>query len=418
MELMEAILCLHRRFGTGRHRLCGTGKGTGRFMTEEERKYAYFLCSIPGIGGVRAGQLLAQFGSPRGVYAAETEVLRQYVGGSVAETMERQKKSGEWEREYEQLAEKQIGFVLREEDGFPQKLAEIPDPPYGIFYRGRLPVATEPAVAVIGARECSGYGRYVAEELGGYLGRAGIQVISGMARGIDGISQQAALSAGGTSYGILGCGVDICYPSQNRRLYEELLQKGGLLSTYMPGTKPLPQFFPPRNRIVSGLSDALIVIEARQKSGTLITVDMALEQGKDVYVVPGRITDRLSDGCNRLLSQGAGVFLSPENFVEEFLKNWEEKQGLSSEPSDGKKRGKCGRANSGTRTKVKLPKESLQKIFECLGPVPKTSETLLQELWEMGEYTDISALNRGLMELELSGFARQSTPGYFSTSAN
>lgn len=125
----------------------------------------------------------------------------------------------------------------------PGKLAEIPDPPYGIFYRGKLPDENEPAVAVIGARECSEYGRYVAEELGQYLGRAGIQVISGMARGIDGISQQAALSAGGTSYGVLGCGVDICYPAQNRRLYEELLEKGGLLSTYAPGTKPLPQYF-------------------------------------------------------------------------------------------------------------------------------------------------------------------------------
>lgn len=188
------------------------------------------------------------------------------------------------------------------------------------FYKGRLPKDTIPSVAVIGARECSEYGRYVAEELGRYLGTHRIQVISGMARGIDGISQQAALSAGGTSYGVLGCGVDICYPSQNRRLYEELGREGGLLSTYAPGIRAMPAYFPPRNRIVSGLSDALIVIEARQKSGTLITVDMALEQGRDVYVVPGRITDRLSDGCNRLLNQGAGVMLSPEQFLEEFCK--------------------------------------------------------------------------------------------------
>lgn len=387
-------------------------------MTETERRYAYFLCSIPMIGGVRAGQLIARFGTPRAVYEAATGALRECVSDSVAEAMEQQKKSGEWEREYEQLEEKQIHFLLPQEEGFPRKLWEIPDPPYGIFYRGRLPQETQPAVAVIGARECSEYGRYVAEELGQYLGSVGIQVISGMARGIDGISQQAALSAGGTSYGVLGCGVDICYPSQNRRLYEELLQKGGLLSTYVPGTKPLPQYFPPRNRIVSGLSDALIVIEARQKSGTLITVDMALEQGRDVYVVPGRITDRLSDGCNRLLTQGAGVFLSPESFVEEFLRAWEEKQGFSSEFADGKKRRKKKRAKVRNTAKVKLPKESLRKIYELLEPVPKTSEDLLQELWEMGEYMDIAALNRGLMELELLGFARESAPGHFSTSAN
>ena len=220
-----------------------TGKGTGMFMAEEERKYAYFLCSTYTIGGVRAERLLARFGSPRAVYEAEAEEWRECVGNSAAEALERQKKSGEWEREYGQLSEQQIHFLLREEKGFPGKLAEIPDPPYGIFYRGKLPDENEPAVAVIGARECSEYGRYVAEELGQYLGRAGIQVISGMARGIDGISQQAALSAGGTSYGVLGCGVDICYPAQNRRLYEELLEKGGLLSTYAPGTKPLPQYF-------------------------------------------------------------------------------------------------------------------------------------------------------------------------------
>lgn len=287
-------------------------------MTETERMYAYFICSIPMIGGVRAGQLLSRFGDPQGVYEAGTAGWREILSDSVVEYMDRQKKSGNLEEEYHSLGEKQIGLVLQEEEGFPRKLLEIPDPPYGLFYKGKLPEQKQPSVAVIGARECSEYGRFVAEELGRYLGSQGIQVISGMARGIDGISQQAALLAGGTSYGVLGCGVDICYPRQNRKLYEELIQKGGLLSTYAPGTKALPAYFPPRNRIVSGLADALIVIEARQKSGTLITVDMALEQGKDVYVVPGRITDRLSDGCNRLLTQGAGVFLSPESFTEEF----------------------------------------------------------------------------------------------------
>mgnify|MGYP002658841973 FL=1 len=143
-------------------------------MAEEERKYAYFLCSTYTIGGVRAERLLARFGSPRAVYEAEAEEWRECVGNSAAEALERQKKSGEWEQEYGQLSEQQIHFLLREEKGFPGKLAEIPDPPYGIFYRGKLPDENEPAVAVIGARECSEYGRYVAEELGQYLGRAGI----------------------------------------------------------------------------------------------------------------------------------------------------------------------------------------------------------------------------------------------------
>ena len=390
-----------------------TGKGTGMFMAEEERKYAYFLCSTYTIGGVRAERLLARFGSPRAVYEAEAEEWRECVGNSAAEALERQKKSGEWEQEYGQLSEQQIHFLLREEKGFPGKLAEIPDPPYGIFYRGKLPDENEPAVAGIGARECSEYGRFVAEELGRYLGSQEIQVISGMARGIDGISQQAALLAGGTSYGVLGCGVDICYPSQNRKLYEELIQKGGLLSTYAPGTKALPAYFPPRNRIVSGLADALIVIEARQKSGTLITVDMALEQGKDVYVVPGRITDRLSDGCNRLLTQGAGVFLSPESFTEEFMRNWEEKQELSSPDPAQKIRGRRK-----SRKRIEKLEEPLRQVYKLLDCVPKSTEIILQEAWKKGEYIDIVTLHRRLMELELMGYVKQNTPGYFGTSAN
>ena len=213
-------------------------------MTETERMYAYFICSIPMIGGVRAGQLLSRFGDPQGVYEAGTAGWREILSDSVVEYMDRQKKSGNLEEEYHSLGEKQIGLVLQEEEGFPRKLLEIPDPPYGLFYKGKLPEQKQPSVAVIGARECSEYGRFVAEELGRYLGSQEIQVISGMARGIDGISQQAALLAGGTSYGVLGCGVDICYPSQNRKLYEELIQKGGLLSTYAPGTKALPAYFP------------------------------------------------------------------------------------------------------------------------------------------------------------------------------
>lgn len=385
-------------------------------MIETEKRYAYFLCSIPTIGGVRADRLLARFGTPRAVYEAKTGDWRECVSNSVAEAMERQKKSGEWEREYEQLAEKSIRLIVREEDGFPQKLTEIPDPPYGIFCRGRLPEETQPAVAVIGARECSEYGRYVAEELGQYLAGAGIQVISGMARGIDGISQQAALSAGGRSYGVLGCGVDICYPAQNRRLYEELLQEGGLISTYAPGIKPLPQYFPPRNRIVSGLSDALVVIEARQKSGTLITVDMALEQGRDVYVVPGRITDRLSDGCNRLLTQGAGVFLSPESFLDEFLKIWEGKRELP--PADSKRKRRVGQSNLNKSENLERLEEPLRQVYKLLECVPKSTENILQEAWKKGEYIDIVTLHRRLMELELMGYVKQNTPGYFGTSAN
>ena len=217
------------------------------------------------------------------------------------------------ERIEEELAQAGISFVSALEEGFPDKLREIPDPPFGIYYKGKMPGEKEPAAAIIGARLASGYGREQARRFGRQIGACGIAVISGMARGIDGIAQKAALDAGGKSYAVLGCGVDICYPEENRELYERLQQQGGILSEYPPGMQPIAKLFPPRNRIISGLSDLVLVIEARKRSGTLITVDMALEQGREVYALPGRVSDALSDGCNRLIRQGAGPATCPQD---------------------------------------------------------------------------------------------------------
>ena len=223
------------------------------------------------------------------------------------------------ERIEEELAQAGISFVSALEEGFPDKLREIPDPPFGIYYKGKMPGEKEPAAAIIGARLASGYGREQARRFGRQIGACGIAVISGMARGIDGIAQKAALDAGGKSYAVLGCGVDICYPEENRELYERLQQQGGVLSEYPPGMQPIAKLFPPRNRIISGLSDLVLVIEARKRSGTLITVDMALEQGREVYALPGRVSDALSDGCNRLIRQGAGPATCPQDILEFFF---------------------------------------------------------------------------------------------------
>ena len=223
------------------------------------------------------------------------------------------------ERIEEELAQAGISFVSALEEGFPDKLREIPDPPFGIYYKGKMPGETEPAAAIIGARLASGYGREQARRFGRQISARGIAVISGMARGIDGIAQKAALDAGGKSYAVLGCGVDICYPEENRELYERLQQQGGVLSEYPPGMQPIAKLFPPRNRIISGLSDLVLVIEARKRSGTLITVDMALEQGREVYALPGRVSDALSDGCNRLIRQGAGPATCPQDILEFFF---------------------------------------------------------------------------------------------------
>ena len=278
-------------------------------------KYLYWLANVGGLGTASRECLLEAFDTGAAVYAAQEKHLAMVLEKVKLEKLLEKRKTWDLDREYARLQERQILFVCTADAEYPERLRHIPDHPFGIYYKGRLPQPQKLAVAVVGARECSDYGRFIATELGKELGAAGVQVISGMARGIDGISQLAALEAGGESYAVLGNGVDICYPKGNRPVYDRMLVQGGILSIYPPGTAPKPQLFPPRNRIVSGLADVLVVVEARQKSGTLITVDMALEQGREVYAVPGRITDRLSDGCNKLVKDGALVFLSPRDFM-------------------------------------------------------------------------------------------------------
>ena len=185
-------------------------------------------------------------------------------------------------------------------------------------------------------------------------------MISGMAAGIDGAAQKGALNTDGYTCGVLGCGTNICYPASNRELYQQLLQKGGILSEYPPHTRPLAMYFPQRNRIISGLSDGVIVVEARERSGSLITADFALEQGRDVFAVPGRIFDTFSQGTNRLISQGAGLFLNMEDFLKEmhiFMKTED---------------------NSAGKEKIVL--ENLERlVYSCVDLTTSKFETLMME---------------------------------------
>ena len=328
---------------------------------QEERAYDYWLSSLEGIGDKTIRKLEKETGLCGGkeIFLAKEEVLQGVLKEKQLATLLRRRDESNPVKEYERLTKKGIRYFCIHDVEYPQRLRDIPDPPYGLFCKGRLPKEEKLSVAVIGARECSEYGIFVAQALGRTLAEAGIQVISGMARGIDGIAQRAACEAGGVSFAVLGCGVDVCYPSQNQPLYDKLLETGGILSAYTPGTAPNASLCPPRNRIVSGLADAVVVVEARQKSGTLITVDMALEQGREVYVVPGRLTDRLSDGCNRLLKQGAGILLSPEEFVRELSEIFPQKAVFIKEQ---KKERSSKTLKNGKNSKVK---ENHQKTKEC-----------------------------------------------------
>jgi DNA processing protein len=222
--------------------------------------------------------------------------------------------------ELERLRSLGFRFVARSEADFPPLLRAIHDPPPGLFLRGDAGVQllARPAVALVGARACSPYGRQVARSLGRELAGAGLVVVSGLARGVDAEAHRGALEAGGATVAVLGCGIDRDYPAANRELARQVAATGLVVSEYAPAVEPAPWRFPARNRIVAGLCAASVVVEARERSGALITADFALEEGREVFAVPGEITSSLSSGSNALLRLGATPLTRAEDVLESF----------------------------------------------------------------------------------------------------
>ena len=247
--------------------------------------------------------MLNRFGSVRAAYNAEKEeiIALKELGDSAPMRFLDVRASTDADEEWEKVKEKGIDFISFIDDDYPERLEQIAEPPVGLFVLGKLPTGKTPAIAIVGSRECSNYGKEVAIDVAKKLAHAGIDVISGMASGIDGYAHRGALNGGGETFAILGCGVDICYPRENIDIYTRIRKKGGVISEYYPGTQPVPYNFPKRNRLISALSDGILVVEARQRSGSWITVDYGLEQGKDIYAIPGRVGDKLSIGRTELL---------------------------------------------------------------------------------------------------------------------
>lgn len=368
-------------------------------MTEREKAYLHWLYQAAGISAGGFLRTLAPFGTAEEIYG-------QLHSGKLAERIsprygKRLTRMSEFSRDYDvegaygRMRERGICLVTEREAEFPSRLKEIPDAPWGLYYVGRLPSEKERAVAIVGARDCTEYGRFMAKRFGDGFARAGVQVISGLARGIDGISQKAALEAGGYTLGVFGCGVDICYPEENRALYDALGTAGGFCSEYPPGTPPKAAFFPPRNRLISGFADGLLVIEAKEKSGTLITVDMALEQGREVYALPGRATDPLSGGCNRLIRQGAGLVSTPEELLEELY-------------------GESVTREGNAQTKLVFLEGVQGELLEILDFCPLPAEELQRRYVEKyGETIALPLLFRELLELCAGGYAGQIGGSYF-----
>ena len=229
----------------------------------------------------------------------------------------RQVRERDHERAYAEVEAQGIGFVTMEDVNYPEKLRKTFSAPRYFYYKGSLP-GERPAVAIIGARKCSHYGSEIAWRIARELATQGIGVVSGLAYGVDKAAHDGALAGGGPTYAVLGCGPDVCYPRGHRDTYDRIITTGGgIISEYPPGTQPLSWFFPQRNRIIAGLSDGILVTEARKKSGTLITVSFGLEYGRNIYAVPGRVDDVLSEGCNYLIKEGAKSTVSAADILED-----------------------------------------------------------------------------------------------------
>lgn len=282
-----------------------------------EDYYWYWVNNIVGISNAKLKKLFAVFDTPEEIYKASDRLLESVNDIRMSDIMaiKESRKDDYVYRQYSDLERQGIRFTYPGHINYPDKLLNIYDYPYILYYKGRLPDTDKPSVAIVGARNCTEYGRMVAQHFGESFAGMGLQVISGMALGIDAAAQKGAIKNGGYSLAVLGCGVDICYPRTNIELYTHLNDCGGIISEYSPGTAPRAGLFPMRNRIISAMADALVVVEARQKSGSLITADQALEQNRDVYVVPGRIGDALSEGCLKLIKEGAQVITSPMDIM-------------------------------------------------------------------------------------------------------
>ena len=290
-------------------------------------KYWVWLSRLRGLGGQTRLSLLRRFGTAEDVFYADEAEL-QLTEGITREQLERLKNHDleEADRILADCQRLHIGILTMQDAAYPGRLRSIYDPPCLLYYRGRLPAFDEEAaVAVVGTRSASPYGVACAEKLGYGLTSGGAVVVSGLARGIDAAASRGALRAGGITAGVVGNGLDVAYPRSSRDLYEDIAAAGVLLSEYPPGTEPAPSHFPARNRILSGLCVAALVVEAPERSGALITAAAALEQGRDVFAVPGPIDAPASRGCNRLIREGAGLVADPWDLLGEYVHRFPDK---------------------------------------------------------------------------------------------
>jgi len=329
---------------------------------------------VPGLGSRGLTRLHAAFGSLEALCAETPAGLAKRSGISRDILDQLQGAEGDWRRVRERLEQQGVELVSRWDSGYPELLTQIHDPPPLLYVRGGLPGPQ--SLAVVGARRASDAARSWTERLCAELAGAGVAIVSGLARGIDTAAHRGALRAGGATFAVLGCGIDVLYPPENKVLAQEMERAGGVLSEYPPGAPPLPGHFPGRNRIISGLCRGTLVVEAAPESGSLITADFALEQGREVFAVPGPVYHPNGAGPNRLLKEGAQPVTEAADLLSFF-----------------------GASATSARAAVSPPEDERQRrVWESLGAEPLASEEIAQRCGlTPQELSDI------LLHLELSG---------------
>ncbi len=402
------------------------------------------LSKIDGLGAAGAQLLIESFGDTMGIFEADKEELLK-IGFLKQEIVEEIVciTGVDPIDEYMRLRDAGIDYYSIDHPLYPKRLRLIDSPPIGLFVKGSLPAEGRKAAAIVGSRTCSSYGRTACDLFCKEFAKQKIDVISGMAIGIDACAHQSTLAGGGKTYAVLGCGVDVCYPMANYTLYEQIIETGGVISEFYPGTKPIAMRFPMRNRIIAGLSDAVLAVEARRKSGTLITVGCALNQGKEVYSIPGRLTDKLSEGCNALIAIGARIALSPKEMADDIQKTAFEETAETAEYMDffvqkkktddfevigndeknirelnlesvGQRMKKINKYKQATLFDKKareadISSEDAKKVFLATD----VSATAIEEIAEKTGF-NIGKLMGILGSLELDGFVKQEGPGAYA----
>lgn len=366
-------------------------------MEYNQRAYIAALQSVHSLGGMAIRRLINRFGSPKDAWEASYEDLRStgFMKHKMLKEMQKCRAEFSFSRLEKELKKYNIKYITYYEDEYPEFLKTIYNPPAIIFYRGKI-CFSEKSIGIVGARRATPYGKNNSKFFARYLAERGVTIISGGARGIDTQSHLGALETNTPTISVMGCGLDRIYPSENRNLYDKIAENGMIISEYPPGMPPLPNNFPQRNRIISGLSRGVIVVEAKASSGSLITADMANNDGRDVFAIPGSINAANSEGTNWLIKQGAIPVTTPEDILQEY--NWDEEI-IPFEIS--KKNDK--------NNDIKLTKNEKIVLDSLSYDIIKNIDQLVLET-----KCSLSTLDMVLLKLEMNGFIELSETGGYT----